>query len=107
MSHFSGIEKLRQAIWCEIFMVQEGYIPYLRSRESLRFSVKQCQEEGKVHSDIQRLVPGSSSDEHSKSPKVANSAVEDEPLKCELASHQKKLARMCNRVVMTETRENN
>ena len=86
-------------------MVREGYIPYLKmwSRESPKSSVKQCQEEGEVHSDIQRLVPGSSSDEHSESLKVANSAVEDEPSKHELASHQKKLARKCNRVVMTGT----
>ena len=90
-------------------MVQEGYIPYLKtwSWESPKSSVKQHQEEGKVHSDIQRFVPGSTSDEHSESLKVANSAVEDKPLKRELASHQKKLARKCNRVVMTGAQENN
>ena len=84
-------------------MIWEGYIPYLKtwSQESPKSSVKQHQEEGKVHSDIQRLVPGSSSDKHSESLKVTNSAVEDEPSKGELASCQKKLARKCNQVVMT------
>ena len=90
-------------------MVREGYIPYLKmwSWKSPKSSVKQCQEEGKVHSDIQRLVPGSSSDEHSKSLKVTNSAVEDEPSKCELAGRQEKLARKCNQVEMTGIQENN
>ena len=103
MSHFSGIEKLQRAIWCEIFMVQEGYIPYLRtwSRKSPRSSVKQHQGEGKVHSDIQRLVPGTTSGKHSESPEVANSTTEDKPSKCEVASHQKELARKRNQVVMT------
>ena len=103
MSHFSGTEKLWQAIWCKIFVVWEGYIPYLEtwSQESPKSRVKQCQEEGEVHSDIQRLVPGSSLDKHSESLKVANSAVADEPLKRELAGHQKKLVKKCNQVVMT------
>ena len=90
-------------------MVQEGYIPCLKtwSWESPKSSIKQCQEEGEVHSDVQRLVPGSSSDKHSESLKVTNSAVENEPLKCELASHQRKLTRKCNQVVMTGVQENN
>ena len=53
------------------------------------------------NSDVQRLVPGSSLDKHSESLEVANSAVEDEPSKHELASHQKKLTRKCNQEVMT------
>ena len=103
MSHFLGAEKCRRAIWCEIFMVWEGYIPYLKtwSHESSRSSVKQCWEEGKVHSDVQRLVPGGSSGKHSKSPKVTNSTVEDKPLKHDLASHQKKLTRKHDQVMMT------
>ena len=109
MSRFLGVEKLQQAIWCKIFVVQEGDIPYLRtwSQKSPRSSVKQCQEEGKVHGDVQRLVPGSFSGEHSESPKVTKSAVEDEPLKHELAGCQKNLTRNHNQVVMTGVRENN
>ena len=83
-------------------MVREGYILYLKTWlwESPKSSVKQHQEEGEAHSDVQRLVLGSSSDEPSESLKVAKSAVEDEPSKRELASHQKKLTRKCNQVVM-------
>ena len=90
-------------------MVREGYILYLKtwSQKSLESRVKQLQEEDKVHSDVQRLVPGSSLDKHSESLEVANSAVEDEPSKHELASHQKKLTRKCNQEVMTGIRENN
>ena len=109
MSHFAGTEKLRRAIWCKIFVVQEGYILYLKiwSQKSLESRVKQLQEEDEVHSDIQRLDPGSSLDKHSESLEVANSAVGDKPLKLELASHQKKLARKCNQEVMTGIQENN
>ena len=103
MSHFLGAKKLRQAIWCEIFVVRGGYIPYLKtwSQKSLESRVKQLQEEDEVHSDVQRLVPGSSLDRHSESLEVTNSAVGDKPSKRELAGCQKKLARKCNEVVMT------
>ena len=59
MSHFTGIEKLQRAIWCEIFVIR-GYIPYLKtwSQKSPEFRVKQLQEADEVHSDIQRLHPG-------------------------------------------------
>ena len=90
-------------------MVREGYIPYLKtwSQKSLESRVKQLQEEDEVHSDVQGQVLGSSLDKHSESLEVANSAVEDDPLKRELAGHQKKLARKCNQEVMTGIRENN
>ena len=71
------------------------------SQKSLEPRVKQLQEEDEVHSDIQRLVPGSSLDKHSESLEVTNSAMENEHLKCELAGHLKKLARKCNQEVMT------
>ena len=77
------------------------------SQKSPESRVKQHQEEDEIHSDVQRLVLGNSSDEHSELLEVANSAVEDEPSKHELASHQKKITRKCNRVVMTGTQENN
>ena len=109
MSHFLGIKKLQQAIWCEIFVVREGYIPYLRtwSRKSPRSSVKQHQGEGEVHSDVQRLVPGTSSGKHSELPEVANSTTEDKPLKHEVVGRQKELARKRNQVATTRVQENN
>ena len=72
MSCFMGVKKLRRAIWCKIFVVREGYIPYLRmcSRKSPEFRVKQLQEEDEVHSDIQRLHPGQNR-EGCDSPEVA------------------------------------
>ena len=61
MPHFHGTEKLRRAIWCKIFMVQ-GYIPYLKEwyKKSLKPKPNQ-QSKGvnEVHSNIQRLCPGS------------------------------------------------
>ena len=109
MAHFTGAKKLQRAIWCKIFVVRAGYILYLRtwSWKSPRSSVTQRQEEGEVHSDIQRLVLGSSLDEHNESLKVTNSTAEDKPSKHKLASHQKKLARKCNQVVVTGVQENN
>ena len=103
MSRFSGAEKLRRAIWCEIFMVWEGYILYLKkwSQKSLEPNTKQLPEVDKVYSDVQRLVLRGSLGKDRESLEVANLAVEDKPLKCELASHQKKLTRNCNQDVMT------
>ena len=90
-------------------MVREGYIPYLKkwSQKSLKPSVKQLQETAEVHLDIRRLVLGSSLDKCSESLEVANPAVEDDPLKHEVVSCQKKLTRECNKEVITGTRENN
>ena len=28
--HLNGTEQLRQAIWCEIYVIRVGYIPYLK-----------------------------------------------------------------------------
>ena len=28
--HLNGTEQLRRAIWCEIYVVRVGYIPYLK-----------------------------------------------------------------------------
>ena len=53
-------------------MVQEGYIPYLKtwSQKSPEFRVKQLQEGDEIHSDIQRLHPGQNR-EGCDSPEVA------------------------------------
>ena len=89
-------------------MVQEGYILYLKtwSWKSPESRIKQLQEEDEIHSDVQRLVPGSSTDVHSESLEVTSSAVGAEPSKWELASHQKKLTSKYNRVVTTGIQEN-
>ena len=51
-------------IWCEICIVQEGYIPYLKKWSKIQRStevkvVDQNSQEEDVHSNIQRLFPGS------------------------------------------------
>ena len=28
--HLNGTERLRRAIWCEIYVIRVGYIPYLK-----------------------------------------------------------------------------
>ena len=64
-THLTGSEKLRRAIWCEIFVVTEGYIPYLRKwiklQDSAKAKTKADQSASEIHSDIQRLAPSGSS----------------------------------------------
>ena len=69
MPHFTRLtssEKLQRAIWCEIFVVTEGYIPYLRKwiqlQDPPKAKTKADQSVSEVHSDIQRLAPGGSSE---------------------------------------------
>ena len=61
---YFGPEKLKRAIWCELFVIREGYIPYLKKWSRLRdSSVTGMRDEssgGDPHSDIQNLVPGGS-----------------------------------------------
>ena len=65
-THFTSSEKLQQAIWCEIFVVTEGYIPYLRKwiklQDSPKAKTKADQSVSEVHSNIQRLAPVGSSE---------------------------------------------
>ena len=64
MSHYTGLDKLCSAIWCEIFVVKEGYIPYLKKWLNPQHSAeidpnkKKKSWEEDVHSNIQRLCPG-------------------------------------------------
>ena len=59
---YFGPEKLKRAIWCELFVVREGYIPYLkkwsRLQDTSATDVKADSSGGDPHSDIQCLVPG-------------------------------------------------
>ena len=82
-------------------MVWEGYILYLKkwSQKSLEPNAEQLPEVDKVHSDVQRLILRGSLGKDRESLEVTNSAVEDKPLKHELASHQKKLTKNCNQDV--------
>ena len=61
MSHYTGLDKLHQVIWCEILVVREGYIPYLKKWSKHQQSAKKAEVDEnphELHSDIQRLVPG-------------------------------------------------
>ena len=61
-NHYHGPEKLKRAIWCELFMIREGYIPYLKKwiklQDPTRAEVKADPDNNKIHHDIQYLVPG-------------------------------------------------
>ena len=76
MSRYTGLDKLCHAIWCEIYMIREGYIPYLKQwielQESSNTKDKDDSREDEVHSDIQRLFPGGPK-KVSDSQKLANS----------------------------------
>ena len=60
--HYLGPEKLKRAIWCELFVIREGYILYLKKwtkpQDQTRAEVKADPDDNKIHSDIQHLVPG-------------------------------------------------
>ena len=65
MSHYTrylGPEKLKRAIWCELFMIREGYILYLKKwiklQDQTSAEVKADPDDNEIHSDIQHLVPG-------------------------------------------------
>ena len=61
-THYLGPEKLKRAIWCELFMIHEGYIPYLKTwiklQDQTRAEVKADPDDDEIHNDIQYLVPG-------------------------------------------------
>ena len=87
---YLGPEKLKRAIWCELFVIRDGYIPYLKkwnkasavgSREDI------------VHSDIQRLALGVSMERSSGSLEVTKLLAKDACQKSGLASHQEQLTR--------------
>ena len=107
LPHYTDLDQLHSAIWCKIFIVQEGYIPYLKkwSRQQqfadIKSSRKHSQEEGEVHSDVQWLVLSGPPRRFGDSPEVANSVVKDIPLEPGLASHQSQLTRSrCDEIQM-------
>ena len=62
--HYFGPEKLKRAIWCELFVLREGYILYFkkwnRSRDSPVTGMKIDSSGGDPQSDIQHFIPGGS-----------------------------------------------
>ena len=65
MSHYTrylGPEKLKRAIWCELFMICKGYILYLKKwikpQDQTRAEVKADPDDNEIHSNIPYLVPG-------------------------------------------------
>ena len=69
-THYFGPEKLKRIIWCELFMIHEGYLPYLKKwiklQEQTRTEVGADSDDNKISSDLQRLAPG-------RPPKIGNS----------------------------------
>ena len=55
-------KKLKRAIWCELFVICKGYIPYLkkwiRLQDQTRAEVKADPDDNKINSDIPHLVSG-------------------------------------------------
>ena len=111
MPCYTGLDQLCCIIWCEIFVIREGYILYLKKWSKQQQSVeaklshKSPQGEGKIHSDIQRLAPGGFPRKSSDSLQVANSMVKDVHLKPGLASHQSQLTRSRHDKIQMKTRE--
>ena len=99
MPCYTSLDQLCHATWCEIFIVQEGYILYLKkwSRQQqfakIKSSRRHSQEEGEVHSDVQWLALSGPPRRFSDSPEVTNSVVKDVPSEPGLASHQSQLVR--------------
>ena len=99
MPRYTSLDQLHHAIWCKMFIVQEGYILYLKkwSRQQqfaeIKSSRKHSKEEGEVHSDMQWLALSCPPRRFSDSPEVTNSVVKDVPSEPGLASHQNQLAR--------------
>ena len=63
-TRYLGPEKLKQAIWCKLFVIREGYILYLREwiklQDSPKAKTKADQSASEIHSNIQQLAPGGS-----------------------------------------------
>ena len=96
MSRYTGPEKLRRAIWSELFVIHEGYISYLKKWIRLQDNPEPKSSSGpeteEVHSDIQCLALGKSKNS-SDSPKVERTTIQDGHSEPELASRQDELAR--------------
>ena len=55
-------EKLKRTIWCELFVIREGYLPYLKKwvklQDQTRAEVRADPDDNKIRNDLQHLAPG-------------------------------------------------
>ena len=60
-TRYLGPEKLKRAIWCELFVICEGYLPYLKKwaklQDQARAEVRADPDNNKIRNDLQHLVP--------------------------------------------------
>ena len=61
-THYLGPEKLKRAIWCELFVIHKGYLPYLKKWTKLqdqpRAEVRADPDDNKIHNNLQYPAPG-------------------------------------------------
>ena len=61
-TRYLGPEKLKRAIWCELFVIREGYLPYVKKwaklQDQARAEVRADPHHNKIHNDLQHLAPG-------------------------------------------------
>ena len=55
-TRYLGPEKLKRAIWCELFVIREGYLPYLKKWAKLQDQADP--DDNKICNDLQHLAPG-------------------------------------------------
>ena len=81
---YLGPEKLKRAIWCELFVIREGYILYLEKwiklQDQTRAEVKAYPDDNEIHSDIQHLVPGEPATCESTRKSVPKTKLRSDPL---------------------------
>ena len=60
-THYLGPEKLKRAIWCELFVIHKGYLPYLKKwaklQDQTRAEVRADPDDNKTCKDLQPLAP--------------------------------------------------
>ena len=61
-THYLGPEKLKRAIWCELFVIREGYLLYLKKwaklQDQARAEVRADPDDNKICNNLQHLAPG-------------------------------------------------
>ena len=59
---YLGPKKLKRAIWCELFVIREGYLQYLKKwaklQDQIRAEVRVDPDDNKIHNNLQYLAPG-------------------------------------------------
>ena len=61
-TRYLGPEKLKRDIWCELFAIRKGYLPYLKKwaklQDQTRAEVRADPDDNKIHNDLQHIAPG-------------------------------------------------